>query len=68
MFNLLYLAFLCLNATLFFGRGCCAKFHVLSQLTLFLVLFYPSLQLVYFVIFMFIANSLTSIHVLLVVF
>ena len=53
----------------FLKVGSCAKFHVLSQLIVLLVLLYRCLQVVYFnfmyfVISMFIGNPLTSIQVL----
>ena len=47
----LYLAFLYLNTTLFCEVGSYAKFHVLSQLIVFLVFFYPCLRLVYFILY-----------------
>ena len=66
MFIIFVFSFLVIECNLvLFGVGTCAKFLVLSQLIVFLVLFYPCFisilfQLVYFVI--------TNIEVLLVVF
>ena len=54
IFLIFYLSFVNLNAISFFGRDSCAKILVLSQLLIFLVLFYPRLELVY-----------VSLHVLL---
>ena len=74
MFSTFVFSFLVFECNLVFIEvGSCAKLNVLSQLIVFLVLFYASLQLVYFQlvyfnIFMLIGNSLTNIQVLLVVF
>ena len=70
----IYLVFLYLNATLFLGVRSHVKSHVLSQLIVFLALFYPCLQFVNLNLSillspcMFVGNPLTSIQVLLIVF
>ena len=55
----------------FLGVNSCAKFHVLSQLIVFLDLFYMCLQLVYFSLYILLSPCLlvilTSIQMLLVV-
>ena len=58
VFNRLYLVFLYLNATICFEVGSPAKFHVLLQLLLFLVLFYLCLHLVYFSLYILLSPCL----------